>query len=154
MKDTLVFSLSCHHDRWKDISQDIRNKYKSFAIIRNPWARIVSRYIMGMPTYKWKDFEEFLETRYVWEHKEWYDPIRSWNTQYDYVCDENNNICCDILRLEDISIAKHNVGNYTKNYKDYYNSKSIQIIADWYAQDIDYWGFDFNTNAAKNYYGA
>ena len=33
-------------------------------------------------------FEEFLETRHTWVN-EWYDPIRSWHTQYDYVCDED-----------------------------------------------------------------
>ena len=143
MGNTLVFGLSGHHDRWKDIPQDIRNTHKAFAVIRNPWARIVSRYIMGMPTYNWKDFEEFLETRHLWEHKEWYDPIRSWNTQYDYVCDENDVIRCDIFRLENMDMAKHNVGKYTKDYKEYYNSKSIKIVADWYKKDIDYWGFDF-----------
>lgn len=100
-------------------------------------------------------FEEFLETRHVWTN-EWYDPIRSWNTQYDYVCDENDIVRCDIIKLENIdkelppylgicvkNIVKENVGKYTKDYKEYYNSKSIQLVADWYQQDIDYWGFDF-----------
>ena len=62
MGNTLVFGLSGHHDRWKDIPQEIRNTKKALAVIRNPWARIVSRYVMGMPTYIWKVFEEFLES--------------------------------------------------------------------------------------------
>lgn len=28
----------------------------------------------------------------------------------------------------------------------------IQIVADWYQKDIDYWGFDFDSSATKNYY--
>ena len=40
-------------------------------------------------------FEEFLETRHTWLN-EWFDPIRSWHTQYDYVCDEDDIVRCDI----------------------------------------------------------
>ena len=166
-------TLSFGHDRWRDVPRDIRYIHQSFAVIRNPWARMVSRYVMGIPTSNtndhgttWNTFEEFLETRYVWTDKEWNDPIRSWNTQYDYVCDENDVVRCDILRLEFIDdelspylnlntpyIVRENVGDYTRNYQDYYNNEqTIQIVADWYEQDIDYWGFDFDTSATKNYH--
>ena len=166
-------TLSFGHDRWRDVPRDIRYIHQSFAVIRNPWARMVSRYVMGIPTSNtndhgttWNTFEEFLETRYVWTDKQWYDPIRSWNTQYDYVCDENDVVRCDILRLEFIDdelspylnlntpyIVRENVGDYTRNYQDYYNNEqTIQIVADWYEQDIDYWGFDFDTSATKNYH--
>lgn len=166
-------TLSFGHDRWRDVPRDIRYIYQSFAVIRNPWARMVSRYVMGIPTSNtndhgttWNTFEEFLETRYVWTDKQWNDPIRSWNTQYDYVCDENDVVRCDILRLEFIDdelspylnlntpyIVRENVGDYTRNYQDYYNNEqTIQIVADWYEQDIDYWGFDFDTSATKNYH--
>ena len=166
-------TLSFGHDRWRDVPRDIRYIHQSFAVIRNPWARMVSRYVMGIPTSNtndhgttWNTFEEFLETRYVWTDKQWNDPIRSWNTQYDYVCDENDVVRCDILRLEFIDdelspylqlntpyIVRENVGDYTRNYQDYYNNEqTIQIVADWYEQDIDYWGFDFDTSATKNYH--
>ena len=150
-------TLSFGHYRWRDVPRDIRYIHQSFAVIRNPWARMVSRYVMGIPTSNtndhgttWNTFEEFLETRYVWTDKEWNDPIRSWNTQYDYVCDENDIVRCDILRLEFIDdelspylqlntpyIVRENVGEYTRNYQDYYNKQTIQIVADWYEQDID-----------------
>ena len=165
-------TLSFGHDRWRDVPRDIRYIYQSFAVIRNPWARMVSRYVMGIPTSNtndhgttWNTFEEFLETRYIWTDKEWNDPIRSWNTQYDYVCDESGIVRCDILRLEHIDyelvsylqlntpyIVRENIGEYTRNYQDYYNKQTIQIVADWYEQDIDYWGFDFDTSATKNYH--
>ena len=165
-------TLSFGHDRWRDVPRDIRYIHQSFAVIRNPWARIVSRYVMGISTSNtndhgttWNTFEEFLETRHLWTDKQWNDPIRSWNTQYDYVCDENDIVRCDILRLEFIDdelspylnlntpyIVRENVGDYTRNYQDYYNKQTIQIVADWYEQDIDYWGFDFDTSATKNYH--
>jgi len=165
------------HNRWKDINKQITDINTFFAVIRNPWARVVSRYVMGIPSYfrlpgdimdkhrvSFNSFEGFLETRHIWVN-EWVDPIRSWHTQYDYVCNEKDVVCCDILKLENIdkelapylgmclkNVVKENVGEYTKDYKEYYNSKSIQIIADWYKKDIDYWGFDFDTRATKNTY--
>ena len=162
------------HNRWKDTDKDVARLHTAFAIIRNPWARTVSRYVFGLESLYREDhgvipknFDEFLETRHVWKN-EWYDPIRSWNTQYDYVCDDKGDIRCDILRLEHIDhdlpkylnvdikqVVKENVTGYTESYTDYYNKKSIQIVADWYQQDIDYWGFDFkydwlNKGATKN----
>ena len=166
-------TLSFGHDRWRDVPREIRYIHQSFAVIRNPWARMVSRYVMGIPTSDtndhgttWNTFEEFLETRYIWTDKQWNDPIRSWNTQYDYVCDESGIVRCDILRLEFIDdelspylqlntpyIVRENGGDYTRNYQDYYNNEqTIQIVADWYEQDINYWGLDFDTSATKNYH--
>jgi hypothetical protein len=40
------------------------------------------------------------------------------------------------------------------SYKDIYTKETIQIIADWYKKDIDYWGFDFDTPATRNYWNA
>ena len=158
------------HSRWKDTPKKISDAYKAFGIIRNPWSRTVSRYMFGVESiYRGdhsaipKNFDEFLETRYVWKN-EWADPIRSWNTQYDYVCDDEDNVCCDILRLEHIDydlpkyfnidikqgVVKENSTGYTQDYRNVYNDNTIQIVADWYQQDIDYWGFDFDTGATKN----
>ena len=157
------------HNRWKDTDKDVARLHTAFAIIRNPWARTVSRYVFGLESFYREDhgvipknFDEFLETRHVWKN-EWYDPIRSWNTQYDYVCDDKGDIRCDILRLEHIDhdlpkylnvdikqVVKENITKYTENYTEFYNEKSIQIVAEWYQQDLDYWGFDFDTGATKN----
>ena len=37
-------------------------------------------------------------------------------------------------------------------YQDVYNKKTIQIVADWYKKDIDYWGYDFDSGPTKNYW--
>ena len=107
------------HSRWKDTDKDIARLHTAFAIIRNPWARTVSRYVFGLESLYREDhgvipknFDEFLETRHVWKN-EWYDPIRSWNTQYDYVCDDKGDIRCDILRLEHID---HDLPKYCLLY--------------------------------------
>ena len=46
-----------------------------------------------------------------------------------------------------------NKGDHVKNrldYKELYNDKQIQLVADLFSEDIDHWGFDFDTGATKN----
>lgn len=39
-------------------------------------------------------------------------------------------------------------------YKELYTEKTIQIVADIYKEDIEHWGFDFDTGAKRNYWSA
>ena len=69
---------------------------------------------------------------------------------------------CDILTLENLNLEApkylgvdtmpraRNVTSIKQDYKDLYDAKTIQEIADWYKEDIEYWGFDFDTGARKN----
>ena len=43
-----------------------------------------------------------------------------------------------------------NVTSIKQNYKELYDPKTIQEIADWYKEDIEYWDFDFDTGARRN----
>lgn len=170
------------HARWIDWNKDIRENYRAFAIVRNPWSRVVSRYEFAKKViYKEEtsdhygetdyidcsSFEAFVETRHIWGDKEffWHRAIRGWYPAFDYVSDENDKVRCDILRFEHYSddIKQYlgvlfnpeprNVTGYKQStYKDYYNKDTIQIIADWYQKDIDYWGFDFDSAATRNYW--
>jgi hypothetical protein len=52
-------------------------------------------------------------------------------------------------------IAKRNPSDRSgkkRDYREFYNDKTIQIIADWYADDINAFGFDFDTSATKGTY--
>lgn len=170
------------HARWIDWDENVRKNNKAFAIVRNPWSRVVSRYEFARKViYKEKTsdhygetdyikcdtFENFLESRHIWGEKEyfWHRAVRGWFPAFHYVTDLHDNVVCDILRFEhfneDVKTylgvifnpEPRNVTGYKQStYKDYYNDKTIQIIADWYQEDIDQWGFDFDTGATKNYF--
>lgn len=122
-------------------------------------------------------FEAFLEERHKWGGVEymWHRAIRGWYNAYDHVSDEEGNNRCDILRFENynedvklyfrlssnpeprnITRVPNDGGKtgYGTSYKDIYNEETIQIVADWYQKDIDYWGFDFDTGATRNYWNA
>jgi len=166
------------HARWIDLKPKYTSAHKAFAVIRNPWDRVVSRYFFAKKvievekkqTSEYADtssFEAFLEERHKWGDKEymWHRAVRGWYPAVDHVTDSNGKLKCDMLRLEHLNkdlIAyfkipmmsrPRNVTAMNKGtYKDMYNKETIQIIADWYKKDIDMWGFDFDSGPTKNYW--
>ena len=168
-----------HHARWRDLRKDYRERFDAFAIIRNPWDRVVSRYFFAKKVIEVEkkvdksyadvsSFEAFLEERFKWGDQEymWHRAIRGWTPAWDYVSDDHGLVSmCDAIRFEYLDedmIAYFNLPHMTEarnvtalndfSYQSLYNSNTIKIIGDWYKSDIDHWGFDFDTGAQKNYW--
>ena len=166
------------HARWRDIKLSCRNLYRSFAVARNTWDRVVSRYFFAKKVIEVEkkepvgkhnidSFEHFLEERFDWGGKEyyWHRAIRGWFPAVDHVCDTEGVLQCDMIRFEHLNddlcayfdidemSRARNVTDLNKgSYRDLYNDKTIQIVADWYKDDIEMWGYDFDTGATKNYW--
>lgn len=166
------------HARWRDIKPAVRNLYQAFAVARNPWDRVVSRYFFAKKVievekkepigkHRIDSFESFLEERFEWGGKDyyWHRAIRGWFPAVDHVCDVDGNLKCDMMRFENLNddlcayfgvnemSRARNVTDLNKGtYQDIYNDKTIQIVADWYKDDIDFFGYDFDTGAQKNYW--
>lgn len=161
------------HARLRDIDLSVRAGTVPFAVVRNPWARTFSRYKFYLQTgcedlskqeLSLEGFEAFLETRHEWGPKDyfWHRASLGWYPQIDYVVDEAGQISVDILRQEHLkeeiakyfgvsgTLQKKNVSRDSgTSYKEFYTANSIGIVADWYAADIEAFGFDFDTAATK-----
>jgi len=165
------------HARWRDLNEKLREN-TSFAIIRNPWSKVVSRYtflkilfknnnkgVLNNKNYKDCTFEEFIEERHIWGNIDyfWHRAIKGWYQQLDHVTDENNTLRCDVLRFEHFNedIQKYfnlkkplrlrNVSNIVNiDYKTFYTPTTQKIIGDWYGSDIEFFGFKYDGTATKN----
>ena len=168
------------HARWRDCNRSIVDGHGSFAVVRNPWDRVVSRYFVAKKVievekkepvgkHKIDSFEHFLEERFEWGNMDYmlHRAIRGWYPQKDYVTDDKGNLKCDIIRfnnlnqdlctyfkITEMSRARNVTALNKGTYKDLYTPETIQIIADWYKDDIDFWGFDFDTGPTKNFWAA
>lgn len=162
------------HARWRDIDPKVTGRLKAVGIVRNPWARTVSRWRFEQLAVQQgkiaaseasRTFEEFLDQRNVWGGREyyWHRAIRGWYPQADYATDEGGALRVDLLRLEHLGseamryfglkqpIGKRNVTAKTPFlYQEAYTPKTVQIVADWYQKDVDFFGFDFDTPATRN----
>lgn len=173
------------HCRWKDTKKSARASRTPFAIIRNPWSRVVSRWTFYQKVriekpryvhmYKATTFEDFLGERHKWGHEPyyWHKACRGWYPQVEYVTGHNGVLKADCLRFEHLNedmqayfnttqpVQYKNVSNgdmrtdrsgidKRRHYAEYYTNKTIQIIADWYELDIEFFGFDFDSGARRN----
>ena len=155
------------HARWRDWREDLREKHPAFAIVRNPWARVVSRYTFAQITGD-RDgrltFRQFLESsnQYAGLDLYWHRAIRGWYPQTDYVVDNLGRIRCDCLRFGSDDVHEYlglpgplpirnqsNISNL--DYRIYYRQpREVEIVAEIYAKDIDTFGFTFDNGATRN----
>lgn len=162
------------HSRWRDISSDALRGRRVVAVVRNPWSRVVSRFTYGTNLGLIKTtFDEWLKTYHKNKDQPfyWHRATQGWTPQVDYVTNVRGQLMCDILRFEHLNkdvgkyfstshdIRPRNVSNGEKtkdkvikrsDYRKMYNSTTAQLIADWYAADIDMFEFTFEDCATKN----
>ena len=163
------------HARWRDVHPRVTARLQAFAVVRNPWARTVSRWrfaVLAMergaspPGYSAPTFEAFLEERHVWGGRPfyWHRAIRGWYPQLDYVTDDSGRMRADVLRLEHLAeevpryfgvdpAPRRNTSGKV-DLRSIYTPRAIQIVADWYKADIDAFDFDFDTAARRNFWAA
>tara|TARA_A100001515_G_C4509653_1_gene189657 strand:- start:22 stop:645 length:624 start_codon:yes stop_codon:yes gene_type:complete len=138
---------------------DVFDSYFKFASIRNPFDRAVSWFyykeqINPFPT-EGKNFSEFILG----------GGLNGLDPHYGFLFIENKLICDDLIRYETLeSDTKRILGKYIdvdcivyphakshqrkvkKHYSKYYDDKLKEIVAEKYAKDIEYFGYEFGNN--------
>ena len=166
------------HARLVDICNKIRCDYEFVAVVRNPWSRVVSQYKYFWASREMyanhrsispdASFSEFVEVLAMEKGRDfgWHSAAFGCSNQKEYVTDEFNNVPVHILRFEslqnecerffdtDLKLRNRNkstvVGNRSKPYADYYCSTTKRIVQDMYGEDIEYFGFGFESSATRN----
>lgn len=125
--------------------------YFKFSFVRNPWDRVVSWYCFEKKrfTNKKRDLTNVNFSKYIknyeniWAHGFQYESVkccnfigRFENLQKDF------DIICDKIGIPQQQLPHKNKTNH-KHYTEYYDDETKQIVAERYAKDIEYFGYEF-----------
>jgi len=148
-----------------DISKQLWSSYYKFAIVRNPWDRVVSEFHWRhtlptrRPSTEFKEFIKYCEKRIqdgrnlnrdiYWPHAQ---------TQKSYVVDANGNeILDEIFKFENLSEAvsiisnklnipltmkRHNTSKHN-HYQEYYDDETKEMVNNLYREDIEMFDYEF-----------
>ena len=130
-------------------------EYFKFTFVRNPWDRMVSTYFYhnGFQALSFKEYTTTLldsEGSKGWKrHASCYNYIFGENTTttIDFIgkienFEEDFNIVCNKIGIPRQKLPHKNKTNH-KHYTEYYDDETKQIVAERYAKDIEYFGYEF-----------
>lgn len=180
-KDPNIVLSNPYHIRVIDYESPESKRF--FAVVRNPWSRVVSRFLFAkQKCAEWPigdlrrnyienaSFEEFVldaPTFEIPEHpgKPWLGPFANWYDQLCWVTDHHQSIAASIIRFEylesDLSrflgrriiVRKRNVTKIRNDYRRLFNTRTIEAVATIHKRDIELFGFSFEGSATKNIIG-
>lgn len=131
-------------------------EYFKFSFVRNPWDKLVSQFHFnrgkfGMENYSFKDYIRAFHAGHVVS-------IRS-QSYLPWLVDENGIIAvdfigrfenlqndfdhlCDQIGIENKKLPHKNSTKH-EHYTKYYDKESRRLVAEKYAKDIEYFGYEF-----------
>jgi hypothetical protein len=139
-----------------------------FTFTRNPWDRLVSVYFY-LKNGNTTSGDKKDCNRYLAQYSSFEDMVLNWDDilfnqihfkeQYKWVCDDNGELIPDFIGRfenlqEDFDIICDKIGipqqqlphknkSKHKHYTEYYDDETKQIVAEKYAKDIEYFGYEF-----------
>jgi len=139
---------------YREANPDIFNEYFKFAIVRNPWDRLVSNYfwhkqieLQPVCDLSFEDYIDFVDENVAQYH------------QYGKVCDDKTIIVdkiydyehirrsyihiCNKLGLDKTTIPVANKTNH-KRYTEYYSPILRKRVAHMFRVDIDMFNYEYN----------
>ena len=130
------------------------NDYLTFTVVRNPYERVVSDYF-----YCRKHNLIDLSISFTEDVKSTFDNQERWKLPcYDWITLNNEIVVENIIRFENLKQGFDDMCktlqvphiklphlNKTKHthYADYYDEETREIVAEKYAKDIEYFGYEF-----------
>jgi len=152
------------HKRPASYYKNNKNHFK-FTFVRNPWDRFVSCYfyfkkygrrrgfdkLTGEIINRYSNFNEFclglneaLPNIKSWHFKQmsfWIDSPIDFIGRFENFQEDFNTIC-DKIGIPQRALPHKNKSKH-KHYTEYYDDETREIVAEKYAQDIEYFGYKF-----------
>ena len=159
-----ILSGSNRYSSHRRIVKDTKYKnYFKFTFVRNPWDRFLSTYFyfkkygrdgardvrMGKIVNEYKTFKHFtlnFNDIKAWPTQHWSEQV-SWEPEaHDFIgrfesLQEDFNTVCDKIGIPRQELPHSNKSEH-KHYTEYYDEETKQIIAEKYAKDIEYFGYN------------
>ena len=141
----------------KNIPEKEFNLYFKFGFVRNPWDRLVSAYHYSVKWYTINDAQKLNLKKFdnfsTWLRHGSIGGFNKYGSQLSYVrgCDfigktenlqEDFNIVCDKIGIPRHKLPHANKTKH-KHYTEYYDDETKQFIAEKFAKDIEYFGYEF-----------
>lgn len=134
------------------LDDDVWTSYFKFTVERNPWDRQVSHYHYHVrpATKRTMTFDQFMKTkRAIMNNYEIYSLdgkiVADFVMRYEALADDFAEVVKLIGINEPISLpnAKSGIRKGGKDYKSYYTDDSRNLIANWYAREIEAFSYEF-----------
>ena len=159
--DGMCSTLASNHKEL--IGETNWNKLFKFTFVRNPFSRAVSSWKFGGWGKKWNcNFKEFVEriknenltNPNRWNQLSWHCCLQyphiytdSRECLVDFIgrfenLQEDFNTVCDKIGIPQQQLPHNNKSKH-KHYTEYYDAETKQIVAEKYAKDIEYFGYEF-----------
>ena len=156
------------HRKIDKFKNDSEKKYFTFTFIRNPYERFLSSYFYLQKSYKKRGLQERLvnfkkkfptfNDFVKGEHSTYFYPGHE-DLQIDYVlnaskykminfigrCEDMQtdfDYICKKLKFKNLKLPHRNPTKH-KHYTEYYDNETREIVAEKYAKDIEYFGYEF-----------
>ena len=161
----IPFAHITARERIQRIGIEQWNKKFTFTIVRNPWDRVVSHYHYRVMTNQTQlatkkiDFNEWVALAYGQKDPEYYDKPKLFMPQLEWIIDESGIEVVDYIgRFESLQadfaeickrlgrpeiVLPHLKKSSRKPFRDYYSSKSIDIVGNWFSKDITRFNYNF-----------
>jgi hypothetical protein len=147
-----------------EVGWDAWQKAFTFSVVRNPWDKVVSHYCFRVATNQTGlgdghlSFGEWVRACYREKNPRYLDKPMMFMPQLDWIADEDGRVLVDfVARFERLSAdmgwlqerigRRFTLGHYNKTerepYRTYYDERSRAIVEDWFARDIEAFGYTF-----------
>jgi hypothetical protein len=144
----------------QEVGEQTFRSYFKFSIIRNPWDKAVSQFIYMQQR---DDLREFIGLKKSDSFKIYLEKIKrkthvQWEKQYRFILNDHGELMVDFLgRFENIrqdsdyifsslnirANLPHVNATLHKRYSSYYDTETVEMIAEFYAEDIHLFNYKF-----------